>query len=58
MRKLAISLSLVLSLAGTQAALAEIAIGADFQAAIAIVRCPRSEMPAKEDLIAKAERSL
>jgi len=41
-----------------QLTLTEIAIGADFQAAIAIVRCPRSEMPAKEDLIAKAERSL
>jgi hypothetical protein len=38
--------------------LAEMAIGEDFQAAIAIVRCPRSEVPPKEDLVAKAERSL
>ena len=37
--------------------LAELAIG-DFRAAVAIVRCPRSAVPAKEDLIAKAERSL
>jgi hypothetical protein len=38
--------------------LAELSIGADLHAAIAIVRCPRSEMPPKEDLIAKAERYL
>ncbi len=38
--------------------LAELAIGDDFRAAVAIVRCPRSEVPAKEDLVAKAERSL
>jgi hypothetical protein len=38
--------------------LAELAIGEDFRAAVAVVRCPRSEVPPKEDLIAKAERSL
>lgn len=38
-------------------ALAELAIG-DFRAAIAIARCPRAEMPSKEELIAQAERSL
>jgi hypothetical protein len=39
-------------------ALAELSIGAGFRAAIAIVRCPRAEMPSKEDMIAQAERSL
>jgi hypothetical protein len=38
--------------------LAELAIGEDFRAAIAIVRCPRGEVPPEEDLIAKAEHSL
>jgi hypothetical protein len=38
--------------------LLEIAIGKDFQAAITIVRCPRSELPPKEDLVAQAERYL
>jgi|1185.fasta_scaffold76239_2 hypothetical protein len=37
--------------------LAELAIG-EFRAAIAIVRCPRAELPSKEELIAQAERSL
>jgi hypothetical protein len=37
--------------------LAEIVIG-EFRAAIAIVRCPRAEIPSKEELIAQAERSL
>ena len=39
-------------------ALAELSIGKDLQAVIAIARCPRSELPPKEDLIAKAERYL
>jgi hypothetical protein len=39
-------------------ALAELSIGENLRGAIAIVRCPRSELPPKEDLIAKAERSL
>jgi len=39
-------------------ALAELSIGDNFRGAIAIVRCPRSELPPKEDLIAKAERYL
>ena len=39
-------------------ALAELSIGADWRAAIAIVRCPRAEVPSKEELIAHAERSL
>jgi len=38
--------------------LAELAIGENLNAAIAIVRCPRSELPPKEDLVAKAERYL
>jgi hypothetical protein len=38
--------------------LAELAIGPDLRGAIAIVRCPRSELPPKEDLVAKAERYL
>ncbi len=38
--------------------LAELSIGENFQAAISIVRCPRSELPPKEDLVAKAERYL
>src|ERR1041384_4683673 len=37
--------------------LAELSIG-EFRAAIAIGRCPRAEMPSKEELIAQAERSL
>jgi hypothetical protein len=37
--------------------LAELSIGADLRA-VAIVRCPRSELPPKEDLIANAERYL
>jgi hypothetical protein len=39
-------------------ALTELSIGANFTAAIAIVRCPRSELPPKEDLVANAERYL
>ncbi len=39
-------------------ALAELSIGENLRAAIAIVRCPRSELPPKEDLVAKAERYL
>ena len=39
-------------------ALAELSIGEDFTAAIAIVRCLRSELPPKEDLVANAERYL
>lgn len=38
--------------------LAELSIGESFRGAIAIVRCPRSELPPKEDLVAKAERYL
>ena len=38
--------------------LAELTIGPDFKAAIAVVRCPRTELPSKESLIAEAERSL
>jgi hypothetical protein len=38
--------------------LAELSIGENFRGAIAIVRCPRSELPPKEDLVAKAERYL
>jgi hypothetical protein len=36
----------------------ELTIGSDFRAAIAVARCPRAEMPSKEDLIAQAERLL
>ena len=38
--------------------LAELSIGDNLRAAIAIVRCPRGELPPKEDLVAKAERYL
>jgi hypothetical protein len=38
--------------------LAELSIGDNLRAAIAIARCPRSELPPKEDLVAKAERYL
>lgn len=38
--------------------LTELTIGANFRAAIAIVICPRSEMPSKEELIARAEHTL
>ena len=38
--------------------LAELSIGDDFRGAVAIVRCPRGELPPKEDLLAKAERYL
>jgi hypothetical protein len=38
--------------------LAELSIGENLRAAIAIARCPRSELPPKEDLVAKAERYL
>ena len=38
--------------------LAELSIGDNLRGAIAIVRCPRSELPPKEDLVAKAERYL
>ena len=39
-------------------ALAELSIGENLRGAIAIVRCPRSELPPKEDLVAQAERYL
>ena len=39
-------------------ALAELTIGENFRGAIAIVRCPRSAIPPREDLVAKAERYL
>jgi hypothetical protein len=38
--------------------LTELSIGGNFRVAIAVVRCPRSELPPKEDLLAKAERFL
>ena len=38
--------------------LAELRVGDRLQAVIAFVRCPRSELPAREDLLAKAERFL
>ena len=38
--------------------LAELRIGEKLQGAIALVKCPRSELPPKEDLIANAERYL
>jgi hypothetical protein len=38
--------------------LTELSIGENLRGAIAIVRCPRSELPPKEDLVAKAERYL
>ena len=38
--------------------LAEITVGEKLRGVIALVRCPRSELPPKEDLIANAERYL
>jgi hypothetical protein len=38
--------------------LAELSIGENLRGAIAIARCARSELPPKEDLVAKAERYL
>lgn len=38
--------------------LAELRVGERLQAVVAFVRCPRSEMPAKVDLLAQAERFL
>jgi hypothetical protein len=38
--------------------LTEVVIGENLRGAIAIVRCPRSELPPEEDLMAKAERYL
>lgn len=38
--------------------LVELSIGENLRIAIAIVRCPRSELPPKEDLLANAERYL
>ena len=38
--------------------LAELTVGEKLRGVIALVRCPRSELPPKEDLIAKAERYL
>ena len=38
--------------------LAELRVGDRLQAVIAFVRCPRAELPARDDLLAKAERFL
>jgi len=38
--------------------LAELSLGSDFHAVVAVVRCPRAEMPSRAELIAQAERSL
>jgi hypothetical protein len=38
--------------------LVELSIGDELRVAIAIARCPRSELPPKEDLVAQAERYL
>jgi hypothetical protein len=38
--------------------LAEIVLTAELRAAVAIVRCPRSELPPKRDFLATAERYL
>jgi hypothetical protein len=38
--------------------LAELKLGEKLRAVVAFVRCPRSELPPKEDLIANAERYL
>jgi hypothetical protein len=38
--------------------LAELRVGEKLQAVVAFVRCPRSELPPKEDLLAQAERFL
>ena len=38
--------------------LVELSIGDELRVAVAIARCPRSELPPKEDLVAQAERYL
>jgi hypothetical protein len=38
--------------------LAELSVGDTLRGVVALVRCPRSELPAKEDLLANAERYL
>jgi hypothetical protein len=38
--------------------LAELSVGNTLRGVVALVRCPRSELPAKEDLLANAERYL
>jgi hypothetical protein len=38
--------------------LVELSIGEELRVAVAIARCPRSELPPKEDLVAQAERYL
>jgi len=44
--------------AANELTLLELAIGENFHGVIALVRCPRAELPAKEDLVAKAARYL
>lgn len=44
--------------AANELTLAELTIGENFHGVIAIARCPRAEMPPKEDLVAKAARYL
>ena len=44
--------------AANELTLAELAIADNFHGVIAIARCPRAEMPPKEDLVAKAARYL
>lgn len=43
---------------GQVLSLAELRVGDKLQAVIALVRCPRAELPAKQDLLAQAERFL
>jgi len=38
--------------------LAELNVGDKLRGVVALVRCPRSELPPKEDLLANAERYL
>jgi hypothetical protein len=38
--------------------LAELSLGSDLHAVVAVVRCPRAEVPSRAELIAQAERSL
>ena len=44
--------------AANELTLAELTIGENFRGVIAIARCPRAELPPKEDLVAKAARYL
>ena len=56
--RLGIKLDAAASDTANELTLAELAIADNFHGVIALVRCPRAELPAREDLVAKAARYL